>query len=85
MQYLSSLPRSDAAMGFYATPAERTGIARVMLASDLPAADRPHYQYRAADNPRFAAAIARREHPDAPTIAIGANVCDVLPAVRKKP
>ena len=85
MQYFSSLPRSDAAMGFYATPAERTGITRVTLASDLPAADRPHYYYRAADNARFAAAIARREHPEPPTVAIGASVCDVLPAVRKAP
>jgi cyclophilin family peptidyl-prolyl cis-trans isomerase len=85
MQYLSALPRSDAAMGFYATPAERTGIATVRLASDLPAATRPHYQYRAADNERFAAAIQRREHPDAPMVPIGANVCDVLPAVRKAP
>ena len=85
MQYLSALPRSDAAMGFYATPAERTGIATVRLASDLPAATRPHYQYRAADNERFAAAIQRREHPDAPMVPIGAHVCDVLPAVRKAP
>ena len=85
MQYFSSLPRSDAAMGVYATAAERTGIARVVLASDLPVASRPHYQYRGADNVRFAAAIQRREHPDAPTVAIGASVCDVLPAVRKAP
>jgi len=85
MQYLSALPRSGAEMGFYATAAERTGIARVRLASDLPAAERPRFQYRAADNPRFAAAIRRREHPDAPTVAIGASVCDVLPAVRRTP
>ena len=85
MQYLSSLPRSDATMGFYATAGERTGIATVRLAADLPVADRPHYAYRAADNPRFAAAIARREHPEAPTIATGASVCDVLPAVRRLP
>ncbi|TPG10026.1 peptidylprolyl isomerase [Sphingomonas oligophenolica] len=85
MAYVSALPRSDATMGVYATAAERTGIARVRLASDLPAAERPHFQYRAADNIRFAAAIAHREHPDAPTVPTGANVCDVLPAVRPTP
>ena len=85
MAYLSALPRSDAAMGFYATPGERTGILSVRMASDLPAAARPHFDYRAADNARFAAAIAHREHPDAPTIAVGASVCDVLPAVRRTP
>jgi len=86
MQYLSALPRSDAAMGVYATEGERTPIASVRLASDMPAAERPHFQYRAADNPRFAAAVAKRETPDAPTVGLGgAAVCDVLPAVRRAP
>ncbi|MCU6455675.1 peptidylprolyl isomerase [Sphingomonas sp. A2-49] len=86
MQHLSGLPRSEAAMGMYATPGERTPIVSVRLASDMPAATRPHFQYRAADNPRFAAAVARREHPDAPMVSLdGAAVCDVLPAVRRAP
>ena len=86
MHHLSGLPRSEAAMGVYATPGERSGIVSVRLASDMPAGERPHYQYRAADNPRFAAAVARRENPEAPTIGLGgAAVCDVLPAVRRAP
>lgn len=86
MQWLSGLPRSDAPMGVYASRQEDLPIVSVRLASDLPAAERPHYQYRAADNPRFAAAIARREHPEPPTVAVdGANVCDVSLAVRKAP
>lgn len=86
MHYLSALPRSDAAMGMYATEGERVPIVSVRLASDLPVAERPHYQYRRADNARFAAAVRRREHPDAPTVALGgAEVCDVLPAVRRAP
>ncbi len=83
MQYLSSLPRSDAEMGVYATEAERTPIVSVRLASDMPAAERPHFDYRAADNPRFAALIAKRAHPEPPMVAIGASVCDVpLPTRR---
>ena len=70
-------------MGMYATAAERVPIVSVRLASDLAAAARPRFEYRAADNPRFAAAIARRERPEAPTVAVGATVCDVLPAVRR--
>lgn len=86
MQYLSALPRSDAAMGMYASAAERTPIVSVRLASDMPAAERPHFQYRSADNPRFAAAVARRENPEAPMVSLGgAAVCDVLPAVRRAP
>ena len=85
MAAMSSLPRSEAAMGVYATAAERTGIASVRLASELPAAERPRFQYRATDNPRFAAYLRLRETPDAPTVAIGANVCDLPAGVRRAP
>lgn len=86
MQYLSSLPRSDAPMGFYADPAERTPIVTMRLASDIPAAERPRFQYRAADNPRFAAMIRRRENPPAPTIGGGGiEVCEVPLEVRRVP
>ncbi|MCP3734329.1 peptidylprolyl isomerase [Sphingomonas sp. RP10(2022)] len=86
MQYLSALPRSEAAMGMYATAGERVPIVSVRLASDLPAGERPHFQYRSADNPRFAAAVTRRENPEAPMVSLGgASVCDVLPAVRRAP
>lgn len=86
MQYLSALPRSDAAMGVYATPAERTRIISVRLASDLPAGERPRFQYRAADNPRFAAAVRQRENPRPPTVSLGgAAVCDIPLATRPAP
>jgi len=85
MQYLSALPRSDAAMGVYATAAERTGIAWVRLASQLPPDERPHFQVRAADNPRYAAMLALRENPAPPTVATGLNVCDLPAAVRRRP
>ncbi|MEH3105509.1 MAG: peptidylprolyl isomerase [Sphingomonas phyllosphaerae] len=86
MQYLSSLPRSDAPMGFYADAAEHTPIVAMRLAIDIPAAERPRYQYRAADNPRFAAMIRRRENPPAPTIGGGGiEVCEVPLEVRRVP
>ena len=86
MQYLSALPRSEAAMGMYASEGETLPIRSARLASDMPAAGRPHYQYRAADNPRFAAAVRLRENPLPPTVSLGgASVCDVALAVRKAP
>jgi cyclophilin family peptidyl-prolyl cis-trans isomerase len=86
MQWLSALPRADTPLGMYATPAEELPILSVRLASDLPAAERPRFQYRRADNPRFAAAIRRRENPDPPTVSLGgASVCDVPLAVRRAP
>lgn len=85
MAFLSGLPRSDAPMGVYATAAERLPIVAVRLASDLPAAERPHYEYRAADNPRFAAAIAARETNKPPMVGGGASVCDIGLATRRRP
>jgi peptidylprolyl isomerase len=83
MKYLSAMPRSDAEMGMYAKPDEMTGIVSVRLASDLPAAQRPHFEYRATDNPRFAAVIAAREHPKPPMVGGGAEVCDIMPGIRR--
>ncbi|WP_374944104.1 peptidylprolyl isomerase [Sphingomonas sp.] len=84
MAYMSAMPRSAAKMGFYAEAAERTPIVSVRLAADLPAALRPHFEYRSPDTPRFAALIARAERPDPPTVASGGvDVCAVPLEVRR--
>jgi cyclophilin family peptidyl-prolyl cis-trans isomerase len=83
MQYLSALPRSDAPLGFYATAGERTPILSVRLASDIPAAQRPHFEYRAADNQRFAAMLDLKLHPKGLVALGGIDVCDVPLAVRR--
>ncbi|MEO7681671.1 MAG: peptidylprolyl isomerase [Sphingomonas sp.] len=83
MKWLSALARSDAPLGVYATPGERTGIVSVRLASDLPPAERPHFEYRAADNVRYAAMIDLRLHPKGLTPLGGIDVCDVALPVRR--
>ncbi len=84
MGVMASMPRSEAKMGFYATEGERTPIVSVHLASELPVANRPRFEYRRADNPRFAAMIAMRENPKPPMIGSGGvDVCDVPLAVRR--
>lgn len=86
MAELSGLPRSDAPMGFYASAAERVPIVEAVLASDLPAATRPRFAYRAADNPRFAAALRLKETPPPPMIGSGAiDVCEMPLEVRRLP
>jgi len=85
MQYLSALPRSSAAMGVYATEAERTGIKTVRLMSDLPMAGRVRFQARATDNARFTEMLRSRLEPKAPMVATGLEVCDIAPFVRRKP
>jgi cyclophilin family peptidyl-prolyl cis-trans isomerase len=85
MAYLSALPRADTPMGMYADPKQETAIVSVRLASELPAAERPAFQYRAADNPRYAAAIRLKERPAPPTVPTGVAVCDLPVGVRKAP
>ncbi len=44
MELLSALPRGTAAMGFYDKPEQRTGIQRMRLLAEVPAAERPALQ-----------------------------------------
>ena len=88
MQWLSSLPRGTGQLGVYETPAERTPILSVRLASQLPADERPHFQYRATDNVRFAAWIKSRENRAGPFFTVpagGVDVCNAMPPVRRAP
>lgn len=80
---LSGLPRTAAPGGVYLIAAERTPIVSVRLASDLPAVGRPHWQYRSADNPRFAAMVALRQSPKGMVALGGIDVCDVPLGVRR--
>jgi cyclophilin family peptidyl-prolyl cis-trans isomerase len=84
MKYLSALPRSDAPLGVYAIEGERTPIVSVRIASDLPKAERPQFEYRSTDNERFAAYIRLREHPAPPTVGLGGiDICDLPLAARR--
>lgn len=82
MQFLSSLPRGNGPAGVYTDARERTPIVSVRLASEIPAAERPHFEYRATDNPRFAAALRLRETPATSANVGGVDVCDVPMALR---
>jgi peptidylprolyl isomerase len=83
MKYLSALPRSDAPLGVYATEGERTPIVSVRLASDMPAAERPKFEYRSTDNARFAAYVRLKENPTALIGLGGVDICDVALATRR--
>jgi len=88
MEALSTLPRGTGDLGFYKEEAQRLPIVSARLASELPAAERPHYQYRETASPRFAAWIKGRENRrnDFFTVpAGGVDICAALPPVRKAP
>lgn len=88
IEHLSSLPRGTEALGFYATAAERTPIASIRLASDLPAGERPRFEYLSTEGASFGRyAEARANRKDAFFIrpAGGADVCNVPVPVRRVP
>ncbi len=88
IEWLSSLPRGTGQLGFYEHEAQRVPIAAARLASDMPAAERPRFQYRAPGNDRFAAYVKARENRTPPFFDVpagGADICNVPAPVRKAP
>jgi cyclophilin family peptidyl-prolyl cis-trans isomerase len=89
MDALTTLPRgSGGGLGLYEDPKMYVPIASVRIASDLPAGERPRWQYRTPGNSRFAAWIRGRENREPPFFTVpsgGADICNALPPVRKAP
>jgi peptidylprolyl isomerase len=88
MELLSVAPRGTADLGFYKTAAERIPITRMVVAADLPAADRVPLEALRTDSATFAAVIHnRRFRRDAfykrPAGAI--DVCNVPLPIRDAP
>lgn len=85
---LSSLPRGTEALGFYKERSEDRPISRVTLASQLPGADQPRFEYLDSASASFAAYLQLRanrhdafyDHP-----AGGVDLCNVAPPVRRTP
>ena len=85
IEHLSSLPRGTGPLGFYEKPEQRTTITSIRLATDLPAADRPRFEYLLTESASFASyADARANRRDAFFIrpAGGADICNVPVPVR---
>jgi peptidylprolyl isomerase len=88
MQHLSSLPRGSGALGFYTAEesAKRTPILSVRVASDLPAAEQPAFEYLSTETETFAIyaeAIANRRDPFFIVPAGGADICNIRVPVRR--
>lgn len=88
MEHLSSLPRGSGALGFYTAEesARRTPILSARLASDLPAGDRPAFEYLATGGQtfaRYADARANRRDPFFIVPAGGADICNIPVPVRR--
>lgn len=87
IEHLSSLPRGTGALGFYEKAEERVPIKSIRLASALPAAEQPRFEYLSTASGSFAKyADARANRRDAFFIkpAGGADICNIPVPVRKK-
>jgi peptidylprolyl isomerase len=84
---LSSLPRGTEALGFYKDKTQFVPIARVQLASQMPPAQRPAYEYMDTASPSFAEYLhirANRHDDFYIRPAGGVDLCNVQVPVRKK-
>jgi peptidylprolyl isomerase len=84
---LASLPRGTEALGFYKDKAQYVPIASIRLASDVPAAQRPAYEYMDTSSRSFADYVrvrANRHDDFYIRPAGGVDVCNVQVPVRKK-
>jgi peptidylprolyl isomerase len=87
MANLSALPRGTEALGFYKDKAQYVPIASIRLASDLPAAGRPAYEYLDTASASFASYLklrANRLDDFYIRPAGGVDLCNVQVPVRKK-
>jgi peptidylprolyl isomerase len=84
---LSSLPRGTEALGFYKDKAQYVPIASVRLASEMPAGERPSYEYMDTASAAFAHYLhirANRHDDFYIRPAGGVDLCNVQVPVRKK-
>jgi len=85
IEHLSSLPRGTGALGFYEDAAERVAIASIRVATELPAADQPRFEYLSTESDsfaRYADARQNRRDPFFITPAGGADICNLPVPVR---
>ncbi len=85
---LSSLPRGTEALGFYKDKAQYVPIAGIRLASDMPAADRPAFEYMDTASATFADYLrvrANRNDDFYIRPAGGVDLCNVQVPVRRAP
>ena len=85
---LSSLPRGTGALGFYEDREQDVPIARARLASQLPPAERPAFQYMDEGSASFAEYLrlrANRKDAFYETPAGGVDLCNVSVPIRRRP
>jgi peptidylprolyl isomerase len=75
LEHLQNLPLGSDPGGFYAEKSQHIAISSIRLASELPLAEQPHYEYLASDSPALLQYIAAHG-------GFG-NICTVPVPIRK--
>ncbi|HEY0412548.1 MAG TPA: peptidylprolyl isomerase [Allosphingosinicella sp.] len=86
MPLLSARPRGTGALGFYEDPKQAIPIARVRVAADLPAAERPRYEVLRSESAAFGDYVTGRANRGGEFFrrpAGGVDICNVPVPVRK--
>ena len=84
-EHMTARPRGTGALGFYEKPEQRVIIRRVMLAADLPIAERSAYEWLRPESASFAKWLNLRanRHDDFFARPAGAiDLCNAMPPVR---
>lgn len=87
IERMSSLPRGTEALGFYKSESQHVPISMVRLASEIPAAERPAFQYLDTASPwfgRYVTARANRKDDFFIRPAGGVDLCNARVPVRKR-
>ena len=88
IERLSGLPRGTEALGIYKDRAQDVPITSIRLASEMPAAERPQFEYMDEHSPAFAAYLrskANRKDDFYIRSAGGVDLCGATVPVRRKP
>lgn len=86
IEHLSSLPRGKGQLGFYADASKRVPIQSIRIATDLPTAEQPRFEYLDTASKAFAQyadARANRRDPFFIKPAGGADICNIPVPVRR--
>ena len=88
LENMTILPRGTEALGFYKDKAQHVPIASIRLASAMPAAERPMFEYMDTNSATFARYLkvrANRRDDFYIRPAGGVDLCNVSVPVRRKP
>lgn len=88
MEKMSAFPRGTEALGIYKERTQDIKIASVRMASDMPSAERPSFQYLDTQSPSFAAYLrlrANRKDDFFTRPAGGVDLCNVAIPIRETP